>query len=88
VKELFGIEQARLAMDDWMEEVEAMDCPSGEAAPMWRRITIAAAARLASRVSKRAWGKPIPEEQIRSGTDFRHRELRSLRVFFARKQFP
>ncbi len=51
VTELFGADQARQAVDDWMEELKSMDWPSGERTPSWRHLTIAAAARLASRVN-------------------------------------
>jgi len=50
VNELFGFEQAQQSVKDWMEELEFMDWPTGEAPPDWRRVTIAAAARLANRV--------------------------------------
>jgi hypothetical protein len=51
VQKLFGSEQARQAGDDWIEELEVMDWPAGEGTPEWRRITIAAATRLASRIN-------------------------------------
>lgn len=51
VKERFGSEQARQSVEDWMEELEMMEWPDGGGPPDWRRITIAAAARLASRVN-------------------------------------
>jgi hypothetical protein len=49
VEELFGRAQARQSIEDWMSELELMDWPSADAAPDWRRLTIAAASRLAIR---------------------------------------
>lgn len=51
VEELFGPEQARQSIEDWMEELESMDWRSQETVRDWRRLTIAAAARLAGRVN-------------------------------------
>ena len=51
VTELFGAEQARRAVEDWMEELELSDWPTGSALPDCRQVTIAAAARLANRVN-------------------------------------
>ena len=51
VRELFGSEQARQSTEDWMAELESMDWPGRDAAPDWRRVTIAAAVRLALRVN-------------------------------------
>ena len=51
VTELYGPEQARLAAEDWLDESELMDSPPRSEARNWRAVTIAAAARLASRVN-------------------------------------
>ena len=51
VSELFGPEQVQQSVEDWIEELELTDWPAGEAAPDWRHVTIAAAARLANRVN-------------------------------------
>jgi hypothetical protein len=51
VEELFGPEQARQSIEDWMEELESMDWRTQKGVRDWRRLTIAAAARLASRVN-------------------------------------
>jgi hypothetical protein len=51
VKELFGPEQALLSADDWLDESELMDCPPRSTSRDWRAVTVAASARLASRVS-------------------------------------
>lgn len=47
VLELFGPEQARQSVEDWMKESELMDFLAGVAIRDWRRLTIAAASRLA-----------------------------------------
>jgi hypothetical protein len=49
IRELFGSEQARQSIEDWMAELESTDLPAGGAIPDWRRVTIAAAGRLAIR---------------------------------------
>jgi hypothetical protein len=49
VEELFGPEQAQESVNDWVEEVAGMAWSNAEASPDWRAVTIAAAARLASR---------------------------------------
>jgi hypothetical protein len=50
VNELFGSAHAGQSIEDWVEEFESMDWPAGSTIPDWRRVTIVAAARLASRV--------------------------------------
>jgi hypothetical protein len=50
VTELFGSEQARLAVEDWLDELELMETLSALNVRNWRSITIAASARLAIRV--------------------------------------
>jgi len=51
VRELYGVEQARQAIEDWMAELELSDWPTGWSTLDCRRVTIAAAARLAKRVN-------------------------------------
>jgi hypothetical protein len=51
VTELFGSEQARLAVVDWLNELLLMEAPCGLTSRDWRSITIAASARLANRVN-------------------------------------
>lgn len=48
VNQLYGNEQARQSIDDWIHEFEATDWPQG-AIPNWRCVTIAAATQLVSR---------------------------------------
>ena len=47
---LYGPEQARLSAEDWLDESELMDSPPRSEVRNWRSVTIAASARLASRV--------------------------------------
>jgi hypothetical protein len=54
VQKLFGAEQARKSALHWIEELELMDCPSGDSIPDWRQATVVASARLA------LWGPAIP----------------------------
>jgi len=49
VEELFGSEQARQSIEDWVNGLELMDLPVGGAMPDMRRVTIAAASQLAIR---------------------------------------
>ena len=48
VTELYGPEQATIAAEDWICELESMDEPLGSTSGEWRRITVSAAARLAN----------------------------------------
>ena len=50
VTELFGSEQARLAAEDWLDELVLVEAMPGLTSRDWRSITIAASARLANRV--------------------------------------
>jgi hypothetical protein len=47
VHQLFGAEQAWRAADGWIEELERADRPNEAPAIDWRKVTIAAAGRLA-----------------------------------------
>lgn len=51
VTELFGPEQARLSAENWLDELALMDTPPEWTSRDWRRVTVAAAARLANRPS-------------------------------------
>jgi len=51
VTELFGPEQARLCAEDWLDEAELMANPPRSTSRDWRTVTIAASARLATRVN-------------------------------------
>lgn len=48
VTELYGSEQAKLSAGDWLEELESLDRLPGLESREWRRVKIAAAARLAN----------------------------------------
>lgn len=51
VAELFGADQARMSLEDWLEESELMDVSPRSTHRNWRTITIAASVRLASRLN-------------------------------------
>jgi hypothetical protein len=51
VKESYGPEQAALSAEDWLDEAELIDSPPRSTSRDWRAVTIAASARLASRVT-------------------------------------
>jgi len=51
VTELFGPEQARLAAEDWVDELELMDALPGPTRRDWGSVTVAAAAQLARRLN-------------------------------------
>ena len=51
VTELFGPEQARLAAEDWVDELELMDVLPGPTRRDWGSVTIAASAQLARRLN-------------------------------------
>ena len=54
VTKLFGLEQAKLSAEDWLDESELMDSPPRSENRNWRAVTIAASARLANRVNVNA----------------------------------
>ncbi len=51
VTELFGPEQARLSANEWLDELELIDGPPPFTTCDWRTVTIAASARLATRLN-------------------------------------
>jgi hypothetical protein len=51
VTELFGPEEARLSAGDWLDESELMGSPPRATSRDWRAVTVAASARLASRLT-------------------------------------
>jgi hypothetical protein len=51
VTELFGPEQARLAADDWINQLELMDDLPGPTKRYWGSVTVAALAQLARRLN-------------------------------------
>lgn len=50
VSELLGPEQSLQAAEDWIEELELLEWPTGSARPDFRQATIAAASRLSQRI--------------------------------------
>src|ERR1700730_9574991 len=51
VTELFGPEQARLAAQDWVADVELRDCLPGPTRREWGSVTVAASVQLARRLN-------------------------------------
>jgi hypothetical protein len=51
VTELFGPEQARLATEDWIDELELMDTLPGPTRREWGSVTVAASIQLARRLN-------------------------------------
>ena len=49
VHQVFGAEQAQLATQDWLRELEVMEWPAGSAIPNWRQPTFVAVRRLKER---------------------------------------
>lgn len=52
VTKLYGLEQARLSAEDWLDEVQGMDSLTWAGARDWRAVTVSASARLASRLGE------------------------------------
>lgn len=52
VTEMYGPREAKLASEDWLDEADLMDGPPRSEVRDWRSVTIAASARLASRVNR------------------------------------
>ncbi len=74
VTELFGPEQARVSTEDWLDELTLIARPSRSKERKWRAVTIAATARLASRLSA-ATGF-----QVHSSTDTKSSPIHRLIV--------
>ena len=51
VEEVSGPEQARISAEEWLDESDLMDSSPRSEMRDWRAVTIAAAARLANRVT-------------------------------------
>ena len=56
VTELYGPEEANLAAEDWLEELELLDRIPGPTEPEWRLLTIAASNLLSQRVNRQCVG--------------------------------
>ncbi len=50
ITELFGAEQARVAVEDWLESIVVLDCDSFRPDHSWRLVTVAATIRFLNRV--------------------------------------
>lgn len=50
VTQLLGPELAKASAEDWLEESELIDAPPFSTPRDWRSVTVAASARLASRI--------------------------------------
>ena len=48
-----GSDEAQQAVEDWIQKLEGMDWPLDETVPGWRQLTLAVAARLATRITNR-----------------------------------
>jgi len=51
VAELFGADQAKMSVEDWLDESELMDVSPRFTCRDWRAVTIAASVRLANRLN-------------------------------------
>ena len=51
VSELFGVEEARVSAEDWLDESELMEVPRRSTHRDWRTVTIAASVRLSNRLN-------------------------------------
>jgi len=51
VAELFGADQAKMSVEDWLDESELIDVSPRSTCRDWRAVTIAASVRLANRLN-------------------------------------
>ena len=51
VAELFGADQAKMSVEDWLDESELMDVSPRSTCRDWRAVTIAASVQLANRLN-------------------------------------
>jgi len=56
----YGPEEADIAAQDWLDELNLLDCVSEPTPSDWRLVTITAAGHLAERVNKKAVGTRSP----------------------------
>ena len=64
VNELFGPEQAQLSAVDWLDELESMNSQTGSTNRHWRAVTVAASARLASRLNAGLHDQSFAEDVV------------------------
>ncbi|HKC00966.1 MAG TPA: hypothetical protein VKD23_19445 [Terriglobales bacterium] len=65
VTQLFGPEEAKLSVEDWLDESELMDSPARSRSRDWRAVTVAASGRLANRLTV----KPDHRASLAASTD-------------------
>lgn len=66
VREMYGPEEASESAEDWLQELEAVNWALDARNFNWRRLTIAAAARLADRVNARLEGNVTSHSNMHS----------------------
>jgi hypothetical protein len=81
VTELFGPEQARDSTEEWLDEAELMDTPPRATARDWRAVTIAASARLASRIDAAQYRQKSLTKPTNPKVSQCHRPIVSLPFF-------
>lgn len=63
VTKLYGTEQAELAAEVWLEELEMTNRLHGPAIQDWRKVSVASVARLANHLTA-AQTSPVPSSDI------------------------
>jgi hypothetical protein len=81
VTERFGPQQARASAQDWLDEAEMMDSPPRSNARDWRAVTIAASARLASRIDAVQYRRKSSTKSTHASTDTRPAPISSSNCF-------
>jgi hypothetical protein len=80
VRESFGEEQALLSAEDWLDASQSMDHPRRSTTRDWRAVTVAASARLASRLLSHEVIEPTARPPIRRYRQY-HRPAVSYPLF-------
>jgi len=81
VTELFGPEEARLSAGDWLYESEIVDRPPRATSRDWRAVTVAASARLASRLTVARDGRALFGTSSAASTDTKVSPIPSSNCF-------
>lgn len=68
VTELYGTEEAEMAAEIWLDELQGMNNLPGPAIRDWRKVTVSALSRLASRLSAMGNHWPSPVNDFYSST--------------------
>src|SRR5258708_37040841 len=66
VTQLFGPEEAKLSVEDWLDESELMDSPARSRSRDWRAVTVAASGRLGNRVTVKPNHRPAVPASTRT----------------------